>query len=617
MHDAPERHHAERFVGRERELRLVRDALERVVAERRCDLVTIVGDAGIGKSRFVAELLASVDAAIVRGRCLPYGEGITYWPVVEVLKQLNALPKDETAAMVIRSLLGESEVATSAEEIAWAVRKTLEQAATERPLIVVFDDIQWGEETFRDLIEHVALLSSGAAILLLCMARPELSERHPTWPVTLRLEPLNDGDVAELIAERIPQGLRERVARAAGGNPLFIEEMLAMAGEADEEMVVPATLQALLAARLDQLDPAERAVLERASIEGEIFHRGAVQALSADETPVTPRLAALVRKELIRPDKAQLAGEDGFSFRHLLLRDAAYEALPKAVRADLHEGLAKWLEQHGAELVELDELLGYHLAQACSYREELGLPVDNELATAARRHLTVGGYRAQSRSDYGAAASLFERALALVPANQFDLALETELGEVLYWGGRGDEALRRAESLTGRAAAAGNQLGELCGRIREAALRVNLETEDATAKLATLMAEALPILEAAGDDVALYIGYSAFADVGHIRGHAQRRAGGVRAGRHPRSAGWPAAGVPRVARRVSLLRPDTGARAAGVARRARAPGRARSVAPFVPGRRAGDARPLRRGARDPRRYPRRTGRARWRASGSR
>ena len=340
VHDAPERHHAERFVGRERELRLVRDALERVEAERRCDLVTIVGDAGIGKSRFVAELLASVDAAIVRGRCLPYGEGITYWPVVEVLKQLNAVPNDETAAMVIRSLLGEREVATSAEEIAWAVRKTLEQAATEGPLIVVFDDIQWGEETFRDLIEHVALLSSGAAILLLCMARPELSERHPTWPVTLRLEPLSDDNVTELIAERIPQGLRERVARAAGGNPLFIEEMLAMAGEADDEMIVPATLQALLAARLDQLDPAERAVLERASIEGESFHRGAVQALSADETPVTPRLAAFVRKELIRPDKAQLAGEDGFRFRHLLLRDAAYEALPKAVRADLHEGLA-------------------------------------------------------------------------------------------------------------------------------------------------------------------------------------------------------------------------------------------------------------------------------------
>ena len=247
------------------------------------------------------------------------------------------LPSDEAAAVAIRSLLGETEAATSAEEIAWAFRKTLEQAAAERPLVVVFDDIQWGEETFLDLIEHVALLSSGASILLLCMARPELTERRPTWPVTLRLEPLGDEDVDELIPERIPAELREKIARAAGGNPLFVGEMLAMAGEAEGEVVVPPTLQALLAARLDQLEAAERSVLERGAIEGEIFHRGAVQALAPDETQVTPRLAALVRKELIRPDKSQLAGEDGFRFRHLLIRDAAYDSLPKATRAELHK----------------------------------------------------------------------------------------------------------------------------------------------------------------------------------------------------------------------------------------------------------------------------------------
>src|SRR5439155_25437465 len=242
----------------------------------------------------------SVGATVVRGRCLPYGAGITYWPVVEVLKQLDILPSDRAAAVAIRSLLGESEAATSAEEIAWAFRKTLEQAAEARPLAVVFDDIQWGEETFRDLIEHVALLSTGASVLLLCMARSELTELHPTWPVTLRLEPLGDEDVDELIPERIAGGLRERIARAAGGNPLFIGEMLAIAGEASGEVVVPPTLQALLAARLDQLETAERSVLERGAIEGEIFHRGAVQALAPDETQVTPRLAALVRKELIR-----------------------------------------------------------------------------------------------------------------------------------------------------------------------------------------------------------------------------------------------------------------------------------------------------------------------------
>src|SRR6266508_2136663 len=202
------------------------------------------------------------NAGVVRGRCLPYGEGITYWPVVEVLKQLAVLPEDEAAAAATRSLLGETEAVTSAEEIAWAFRKTLEQAAAEGPLVVVFDDIQWGEETFHDLIEHVALLSSDASILLLCMARPELSGGRPTWPVTLRLEPLPDEDVKELMAERVPGDLRTKIARAAGGNPLFIEEMLAMAGEGNGRVVVPLTLQALLAARLDQLEPAERRVLE-------------------------------------------------------------------------------------------------------------------------------------------------------------------------------------------------------------------------------------------------------------------------------------------------------------------------------------------------------------------
>ena len=234
VHDAPERRaRASCSSAVSASWRSLRRGMGRVQAEQRCELVTVVGDAGVGKSRLAAEALASIDATVVRGRCLPYGEGITYWPVVEVLKQLDVLPPDEAAAVAIRSLLGETEAVTSAEEIAWAFRKTLEHAAAERPLVVVFDDIQWGEETFLDLIEHVALLSSGASILLFCMARPELAERRPAWPVTLRLEPLGAEDVDQLIPERIAGELRQRIARAAGGNPLFIEEMLAMAGEAD------------------------------------------------------------------------------------------------------------------------------------------------------------------------------------------------------------------------------------------------------------------------------------------------------------------------------------------------------------------------------------------------
>src|SRR5207249_6757918 len=188
---------------------------------------------------------------------------------VEVLKQLDTLPSDPAAAFAIRSLVGESDTATSAEELAWAFRKLLEEQG---PLVCVFDDIQWGEETFLDLLEHVALLSSGAPILLLAMTRPQLAERRAGWPVTLRLEPLGAEEVEELIPERISGELRAKIVRAAGGNPLFLEEMTAMAGEAGSEVGVPPTLQALLAARLDRLEPAERRVLERGAVEGEVFH---------------------------------------------------------------------------------------------------------------------------------------------------------------------------------------------------------------------------------------------------------------------------------------------------------------------------------------------------------
>ena len=505
VHDAPERRHGARFVGRERELAVIREVWERVLTEWRCELVTVVGDAGVGKSRLVAEMLATIDATAVRGHCLPYGEGITYWPVVGVLKGLDLLPPEAAAAAAIRSLLGQDTAPTSADEIAWAFRKTLEHAAAERPVVVVFDDIQWGEETFLDLVEHVALLSSGASILLLCMARPEFVERRPAWPVTFRLEPLSDQEVEHLIAERGPENLRGRIARASGGNPLFIEEMLAMASTTDGEVVVPPTLRALLAARLDQLEPAERSVLERGAVEGEIFHRGAVQALAPDEGPVTPRLAALVRKELIRPARPQLAGEDGFRFRHILIRDAAYDALPKATRAELHARFATWLEEHGVELVELDEILGYHLEHACRYRAELAMAADPMLAAAARRRLTAGGRRAHLRSDFGAAVSLYERAAALMAPAEFDVALETGLSEALFWAGKGVDALGRAESLAERAVAAGDRVGSLCGRIQAGISRTFLEPEGATETLAALVEEALPVFEAAGDEFALYI----------------------------------------------------------------------------------------------------------------
>src|SRR5919109_77268 len=445
VHEEPERPQEARFVGRGLELESLREAWRRAHSERACRLVTIVGEPGVGKSRLTAEFLREPDATVVRGRCLSYGEGITYWPVVEVLKQLQALPSEPGAAASLRSLLGESDEPTSADDIAWAFRKLLEEQA---PLICLFDDIQWGEDMFLDLVEGMALLSTGAPILLICLTRPDLVERRPSWPVALRLEPLPEG---------------------------------------------------------------EGPVLEWGAVEGEIFHRGAVQALS-DNRQVTSRLAGLVRKQLIRPERPVLAGDDAFRFGHLLIRDAAYDALPKAARAELHERFARWLTARASGLVELDEVVGYHLEQACRCRIALGTPVESTLADEARRHLAAGGYRALRRQDYRAALNLLERVSGLVPAGEFDLILEVELRNVLFWLGKSDEAMRRARELEQQAAAAGDEIAELCARILVGVGDTILEPERGRDRLRALIEEALPVFRRAGNDIALYVAFDAMAE---------------------------------------------------------------------------------------------------------
>jgi class 3 adenylate cyclase len=491
--DAPERSHASRFVGRERELRSLAEAWEQAQTQSRCELVTVVGDAGVGKSRLVAEALAAIDARVARGRCLPYGEGITYWPVVEIVKQLAALPSDPVAEAAIRSLLGESDVGTSGDEIAWAFRKVLEEQA---PLVVVFDDLQWGEETFFDLVESTALLSAGAPLLLLCMARPELVEQRPSWPASLRLDPLPPEDADALIGHDVSAELRQRIAHAAAGNPLFISEMLAMAAE-DAEVEVPPTLKALLAARLDQLEEAERRVLERGSIEGEVFHRGGVQALTPEETQVTTRLAALVRRRLVRPDRAQIAGDDGYRFRHLLIRDAAYDALPKAIRADLHVRFADWLDEHGQALVERDEIVGYHLEQAGRYLAELGQP-NPAVADRAATRLAAAGNRAIDRQDYRAGAALLDRAAELVRPYRTDVPLELESA----WA-RGEldvhAAIEMAEALTERAEAAVDHSGATLARAMALLGRNYAGEPDATDEVIAICRAALPLEEERDD----------------------------------------------------------------------------------------------------------------------
>jgi class 3 adenylate cyclase/tetratricopeptide (TPR) repeat protein len=509
MHDeAPQRRLDAPMVGRTRQLELLRGAFAAVAAERSCHLFTILGTAGVGKSRLAEEFLGTLEGVtVVRGRCFSYGEGISYWPVTEVVKQL-APDEDESAPLA--AILGSTTASTSPDEIAWSFRKLLESRASD-PLVVVFDDVHWGEPAFLDLVEHVADLSRGAPILLLCMARPELLDRRSSWgggklnATNVLLEPLAPGEARALIDAlrgELPEALRDRILDAADGNPLFVEEMVVMATADGGEAVVPPTIQALLAARLDQLEPEERNVLERGAIEGLVFHRGAVAALAPDEPQVDGRLVTLVRKDLVRPEEAVLAGDDAYRFRHLLIRDTAYDALPKAVRAELHERFADWLAEHGARLVELDEMLGYHLEQANRYRVELG-PADDAAAALAERaavHLLAGAAHAQDRDDVAAAVALLSRALQLLPPGDARVpAAEIDLATALL--AQGD--LERAATVLARAEAAARTAGDAALEARCAVVGIELRIQaDQTVTMGDALREAeraLETLERAGD----------------------------------------------------------------------------------------------------------------------
>ena len=512
------------IVGRERERRVLDDAWERVRSEHACHLFTILGAAGVGKSRLTAEFLTPLeDVAVVRGRCLSYGEGITYWPVVEVVLQLGRRPSDTRAAEVIASLLGETDEPATADEIAWAFRKLLEESA---PVVCVFDDLHWAEPTFLDLVDHVADWSRDAPILLVCIARPELLDRRSTWAggklnaTTVLLEPLTAEETDELIERllgdaALAEPLRARIREAAEGNPLFVEQMLAMVAETQSgDVVVPPTIQALLAARLDQLDLAERGVLERGAIEGKIFHRGGVEALGPEEPDVPTKLMALVRKELVRPDRTQLAGDDAFRFRHVLIRDAAYDGLPKAARAELHMRFAEWLEEHGSDLIELDEILGYHLEQAHGYRGELGLAGEetDELGRRAAERLEAAGERALARSDVGAAVVLLERARGLLPPELRPLALELSAIRALHESGDLDGAIAVASSMIDSARAVGDRGAEYRGRVLRAIVVFNAQSVTVD-ELQAVAKEAIEVFTELGDDGGLADAWALIARV--------------------------------------------------------------------------------------------------------
>jgi class 3 adenylate cyclase len=558
------RHAGAPLVGRRGQLRMLRDAFAHVAQERSCRLVTVLGMAGVGKSRLTAEFLRGIDARVVTGRCLSYGQGITYWAAVSMVKQLleaehgygsaaGLMGRDAKVSAAVDVLLGERVAVTSPVEIAWAVRRLFESSGELSPLVAVFDDLHWGEPALLDLIEHIADFSRGAPILIVCLARPELLDRRSGWgqgrlnSSTAWLEPLSPAETAALIDELLPAGtemdarLRERVQAMAAGNPLFVEEILALISESsNSEIPVPPTIQALLAARLDQLRAEERTVLECGSVEGQSFHRGTVQVMAPQERDLSGRLMALVRQDLLRPDRAILPGEEAFRFRHLLIRDAAYDALSKADRAGLHERFARWLAERATGLVELDELVGYHLEQAFGYRCELGPADDNarQLAADAAGHLEVAGHRAMDRGDTAAAVNLLERAETLLPPRKMNLALQLSLTRGLAESGRIDDATARAARVAGQCSAVGDQVGELRARLEGIRWQANADPERWLAELDTLAGEARPAIEQDGDAAALAALEHAAGYLDYNRGRqAAALAAFTRGMQHARQAG--------------------------------------------------------------------------------
>ncbi len=479
------------FVGREEELTAIERELLRADTETSARSITLIGEAGIGKSRLVAEALRSRERSALRGRCLPYGDGITYWPIIQVLRSAGGIGEDDDDAGVRRKLrdatpraLDDLVIACLAsvisgsgtfpvEEVSRAFRTFAEALAVVRPIVLLLEDVHWAEPTLLDLVEHLS--RAAARLAVLCTARPEFLHERPEWrgsSTLIELKPLHSEETGRLVTELVGADLvgplKDRLIEAAGGNPFFVEQIVSMLREqgtlgadgghptregASQAITMPPSVAAVLDARIDRLPDPVRSVAERAAVVGKIFYRRAVEVLGDADEDVDPAIAHLVSRGFLEPHATDLPGERAFAFRHILIRDAVYRGTLKRRRAEWHERLGDWLEERAAGLGGAEEIVGYHLEQANRLRVELELKDERTGALAARagEALAVAGRRASDRGDAPAAAALLKRALALTSDGRVGVRLLADLAIAQLDSGFASEAVASAGSAVEKA----------------------------------------------------------------------------------------------------------------------------------------------------------------------
>ena len=551
------------LVGRDAELELLSNTYDRALRDRRAHLFTIYGEPGVGKSRLAREFVEGLEGAtVLPGRSLPYGEGVTYWPLAEMVKcaagiadddpldvaieKLRAFCEDEAVADLLGLASGVLEAVqseSSAQEIAWAAREWAQRVALEQPLVLVFEDIHWAEEPLLELIEHLATWVREAPLLLVCLARPELLDLRPDWgggrvrATSIELEALRRDESEQLVDALLEDGelteeARQELLDKTEGNPLYVEETMRMLAEEGIQSVdrIPDTLQALIAARIDRLPAATKAILQRAAVIGRIFWVDAVQRLSPELDSVEEPIDDLLLRDFVLPEpRSSIRAENAYRFKHVLIREVAYSGLSKSARAEHHKAFAEWLKERAGD--ELLEIRAFHLDRATALLAELDGSAPVELQHEAAEALTEAGLRAFAREANRTARQHFVRAVELEPtlrrrylaaraadrlsdlpavAREMEEVLAAAIGEGDRWTqGRALVTLAEAVLLRGADVQAAEQMidealevfepGDLEGRYRALRARASIAwARGDLAKEEQMMLEGLELARQAG-----------------------------------------------------------------------------------------------------------------------